>query len=45
MSADGSKGEIPAKSRCFLLCLQQRTSLYTAAKSVLCREETHALQQ
>src|SRR5260221_5616707 len=40
LGCDGSKGEILAKSRCFLLCLQQRTSLYTAAKSVLCRQQS-----
>jgi hypothetical protein len=34
----GSKGEILAKGRCLLLCLQQQTSLYTAAMSVSCQD-------
>jgi hypothetical protein len=33
-----SKAEMLAKSRCFLLCLQQRTSLNTAAMSEKCRQ-------
>src|SRR5258708_1381519 len=41
----GSKGEILAKSRCFLLCLQQRKSLNTAAMSEKCQQETRAAQQ
>ena len=34
----GSKCEILAKSRCFLLCLQQQTSLGRVGRSVRCQE-------
>jgi hypothetical protein len=36
----GSKGEILAKSRCFPLCPQQRTSLNRVGMSVRCQERT-----
>jgi hypothetical protein len=35
--AFGSKREILAKSRCFLLCLQQQTSLSRVGRSVRCQ--------
>jgi hypothetical protein len=37
---EGSKGEILAKSRCFPLCPQQRTSLNTVGMSVRCHKRT-----
>jgi hypothetical protein len=41
----GSKCEILAKSRCFLLCLQEQTSADQPISSVSCHDRTHAAQQ